>query len=146
MDRRVYILPVVSVLVVFALLMSPDLTGRMVATRGFENQIVATLSISTTESGLIPQDSVVTVYLDNEKSSMPFADFVKKSGKGFIKTEGEIPEIGYEGPGFGGPFTYEVGISEFGIDRTLEPGDYILLMELSYGDYVISQTTQSIEI
>jgi hypothetical protein len=145
MDRRAYILPVISVFLVSILILRPDITGFMVA-GPLETAISANISVSVNEGGFIPEDSIVTVYLDERDSSMGFRDFVDKTGKGFKRTKGEVQEIGYEGYGFGGAYTYVLDIGEFDLDTVLEPGNHTLVVEVIHGNYVISHTSQNIEV
>ncbi|MCK4335522.1 MAG: hypothetical protein KAW40_02235, partial [Candidatus Aenigmarchaeota archaeon] len=77
MDRRVYILPIISVFIVLALVLRPDITGFMAA-EPLENQISA-VSVSINQDGFIPEDSIVTVYLDDRKSEMAFSEFVRRT-------------------------------------------------------------------
>lgn len=145
MDRRVFILPVISVLVVLVLVLNPDITGFMVAEPS-EKQVFADITVSINEDGFIPEDSVITVYLGNRKSSMNFKEFVKKTGKSYNWLKSEIPQMGYEGYGYGGIYTYVLDINEFDIDTILKPGEYELIIEVSRENYVISETSQFIEV
>ncbi len=148
MDRRVYILPIMSVILIVILAMRPDITGFMVARPSgpLENQIFANISMSINEDGFIPEDSLVTVYLDDRSSSMGFKEFIDKTGTGYNRMKGEIPDIDYEGYGFGGTYTYAIDISEFDLNTILEPGEHNLIVEVSYENYVISHTSQTIEV
>lgn len=142
MDRRVYILPIISVFIVLALVLRPDITGFMAA-EPLENQISA-VSVSINEDGFIPEDSLVTVYLDEQNSTMDFKEFVRRTGRGYERIIDEIPKIGYDGYGYAGIYTYVLDISEFDIDTILEPGEHNLTIEVSYGNYVILYTSQKI--
>jgi hypothetical protein len=145
MDRRAYILPVISVFLVLALFTRPDITGFMVA-GPFENRISADISIKINQDGFVPEDSLVTIYLGDRSSPMDFKEFIEKTGKDFERLRGEIPEINYEGYGFGGENAYSLDISEFDLDTTIEPGNYTLIVEVGYENYVISHTSQNIEV
>ncbi|MCK4531726.1 MAG: hypothetical protein KAT94_02565, partial [Candidatus Aenigmarchaeota archaeon] len=141
MDRRVYILPIISVLIVLILILRPDITGFMVAE---PLSVPAGISVSINEDGFIPEDSIVTVYLGSQNSSMDFKEFVRRTGRGYERIRAEIPKIGYDGYGYAGIYTYVLDISEFDIDTILEPGEHNLTVEVSYGNYVISHTSQKI--
>ncbi len=143
MDRRVYILPIMSVLLVFAFAFGPGITGFMVAG---PVELSANISVSISEDGFIPEDSLVTVYLDDRNSSMDFKEFIRRTGQGQSVTRDYIPEIGYEGYGYAGTYTYILDISEFNLDNVVEPGVHNLTVEVSYENYVISHTSQKIEV
>ena len=143
MDRRVYILPIISILAVLILILRPDITGFMVAE---PLSVSADISVSINEDGFIPEDSIVTVYLDDRKSEMAFSEFVMRTGRGHERIIDEIPKIGYDGYGYAGIYTYALDISEFDIDTILEPGEHNLTIEVSYGNYVILYTSQKIEV
>jgi hypothetical protein len=145
MDRRVYILPLISVLLVIVLLLNPDITGFMVAEPS-EKQVFADIVVSISEDGFVPEDSIITVYLGDRESSMGFKEFIEKTGEGFNRIRSGIPQIGYEGYGYEGPYTYSLDINEFGIDTVLAPGEYELVIEVSRENYVISKTSQLIEV
>lgn len=145
MERRAYILPIISVLAVLVLVLNPDITGFMVAEPS-ERQVFADISVSINEDGFIPEDSIITVYLGKRKSSMDFKEFVKKTGKGYNWIKSEIPQMGYEGYGYGGIYTYSIDINEFDIDTILRSGEYELVIEVSRENYVISETSQFIEV
>ena len=145
MDRRVFILPLISILLVLVLLLNPDITGFMVAEPS-ERQVFADISVSINEDGFIPEDSVITVYMGKRESSMDFREFVKRTGKGHNRIKSEIPQMGYEGYGYGGVYTYVLDINEFDIDTVLRPGEYELVIEVSRENYVISETSQFIEV
>lgn len=145
MDRRVYILPVMSILAVLILFLRPDITGFVVAGPS-ENQIFANISVSINEDGFIIEDSLVTVYLDDRKSEMVFSEFVRRTGRSYERIRAEVPEIGYDGYGFGGVYTYVLDISEFDIDTVVDRGAHTLRVKVSYGEHVFSDTTRRIEV
>lgn len=145
MDRRVFILPVISVVLVLGLIFNPEITGLMAAELA-ERQVSANITVGINEDGFVPEDSLVTVYLDGRNASMGFKEFVRRSGQGYERARGEVPEIGYEGYGYAGIYTYAVDISEFDIDTTLEPGEHNLTVEVGYENYVISHTSSIIEV
>jgi hypothetical protein len=147
MDRRVFIFPVVSIFLILALFLNTDMTGMIVG-RGVSSEIKhlsAQVRIAIREN-IIPEDSVVTVSLGNQTSSMPLKEFIEKSGEEYELKEGEIPEIGYEGYGYAGEDPFLLDLSEFGLDLDLEAGEYTLVTEISYGNFVISSTAEEIII
>jgi hypothetical protein len=147
MDRRIYVLPLISIFIVVTVLFNPQITGFMVGKPSeTKNTVSANVSIFIRKGGLIPENSLVTVYLDNRSSSMNFKEFVNKAGGRHDIVYGEISEIGYNGTGYTGPYGYAVDISEFGIGADVAPGTHNLTVEVGYGNYVISSTTQEIEV
>lgn len=143
MDRRVFILPIASVLLVLAVLMRPDFTG-FIAAGTPEDGETPQVSVTISGDGMIPEDSVITVYLDDQEASMGFRDFVEKTGKDFRRIHGEIPEIGYEGYGFGGSNTYSLEISDFGLVLSPGSGEHVLTIEVAYGNFVISRASSPV--
>jgi hypothetical protein len=144
-DPRFYIVPIVSVILIALFLANPGMTGLIVGTGGpaSENsQLSGKIRITVLEN-IIPEDSVVTVYIGNQNSSMPVKEFMEKSGEAHELAYGRIPEIGYEGRGYAGR-SYTLDLSEFGLDLYLAPGEYTLITEVSYGNFVISNTSEDI--
>jgi len=147
MDRRVFIFPIVSIFLILALFLNPGMTGMIVGT-GVPSEIKhlsAQVKITIREN-IIPEDSVVTVSLDDQTSSMSIKEFIEKSGEEYELKEGEIPEIGYEGYGYAGEDPFLLDLSKFGLDLDLEPGEYTLLTEISYENFVISSISEEIVI
>jgi len=143
MDRRAYILPVLTLVFLTAVLLRPDITGFMVAQP--EERASVNITVTVTTDGFIPEHSVVSVSLDGRNTSMDFGEFVKRTKMGYNRTMGSLPEADYEGYGFSGTYEYTLDISEFGYEA-LPPGTHELVLELSYGDYVILRRSQTIEI
>jgi hypothetical protein len=147
-DPRFYILPIVSVILIALFLANPDITGLIVGTGGPADDIkeLSGKVRITVRENIIPEDSVVTVYIDNQNSSMPVREFIERSGEAYELAYGQIPEIGYEGRGYAGGHSYTLGLSEFGLDLYLAPGEYTLITEVSYGNFVISSISEDILI
>lgn len=148
MDRRVLILPVASIIIVLVLLTRPDITGFITARpAGPESsKNSANISIRINEDGFIPEDSVVTVYLDDRSSGMDFKEFVKRTGIGYNRVYKENPKIGYVGYGYAGERIYSLDLSEFGFDTSAGPGTHKLVIEITYKNYVLSNTSKTIEL
>jgi hypothetical protein len=146
MDRRVYILPVASVLLLAILLIRPDITGLMTAKPSAgAREVSAKISVAIAKEGFIPEDSSVAVYLDGRNASMKFGDFVALTGAGYSRVRERIPQINYEGYGYGGEYAYVLDISEFGLDTSVEPGNHELNIQVIYNGSVKSNTSQNIE-
>lgn len=147
-DPRFYILPIVSVILIALFLANPDITGLIVGTGGPDNdikQLSGKVRITVREN-IIPEDSVVTVYLNGQNSGMPVKEFIEKSGEAYELAYGQITEIGYEGRGYAGEHSYTLDLSEFDLDLYLEPGEYTLITEVSYENFVISSISEDILI
>lgn len=143
MDPRAYVLPVLSLVIVLLLASNPEITGFMVA-EPEESRISANITVSINQDGFVTEESVVTVYLDDQKAEMPFREFVKKTGQDYNRVKSEVPSIGYDGYGYTGVYTYSLGISEFGIDTVVGPGKHRIRTQVSHGEHVFSDTTQEI--
>jgi len=148
MDRRFFILPVISVALVMVLLSRTGITGFMTAgpSAPSGSQIAANISVTIAGDGFIPEDAIVTVYLDERSASMGFGEFVARTGAGYSRVREEVPKINYDGYGYGGPYRYALDISAFGIDASVAKGSHKLVVEVSYGSYVISRSVQDIEV
>jgi len=147
MDRRVFILPVISVALVMVLLSRPGITGFMTAASApSTSQIAANISVTIADDGFIPEDATVTVYLDERSASMGFGEFVARTGAGYSRVREEVPKINYDGYGYGGPYRYALDIAAFGIDASVARGSHKLVVEVSYGSYVISRSVQDIDV
>ncbi len=77
---------------------------------------------------------------------MAFKEFVRRTGKGYERVRAEVPEIGYDGYGYGGIYTYSLGMSEFDLDTVVEQGEHTLRIKVSYGEHIFSDTSQKIEV
>jgi len=146
-DPRFYILPIISIILIAVVLFRPDITGLITGTGEPTNEIkhlTGKVRISVFE--IIPEDSIVTVFLNDQGSGMPIKEFIEKSGGEYELKYGEVPEIGYEGYGYGGEHSYTLELSEFGLDLDLKPGEYTLITEVSYENFVISSTAEDILI
>jgi len=142
MDSRIFVLPLISIAIVLFLLMRPDITGFIVAVGPpQESEISAKVAVTISEDGFIPENALVTVYLDDRKASMAFSDFVTRTGSASNRLKEQVTKINYEG--YGGPYTYSLDISEFDVDTTVGPGEHELVIEVSYGDFV-SRSSQKI--
>ncbi|MCK5022640.1 MAG: hypothetical protein KAS04_00560 [Candidatus Aenigmarchaeota archaeon] len=145
MDRRVYILPIVSVLFVIFSFTNPDLSGYIVADSG-TSELSADISVSISTDGFIPVDSIVTVYLDDVSSSMKFTDFIEKSDNEKNIVNCKIEQMSYSGKCYTGPYTYILDISEFDIDTITETGNHMIVIEVSYGNFVISRDEHVVDV
>lgn len=147
-DPRVYTLPIISIILIAVFLINPDLTGLVVGGGETPDETLKHLTgkVRITVFEIIPRDSIVTVFLGDQSSDMPLREFIAKSGERYIIEYGQIPEIGYEGEGYAGGYSYTLELSEFDLDLNLEPGSYTLITEVSYGDFVLSSTAEDIII
>lgn len=145
-DTRFYIVPVISLILAAVVLIRPDVTGLLVGVgdSGFKH-LTGKVRITIYDT-IIPEDSVVTVFLGEQSSSMPIKEFIDKAGGAYEIKYGSIPEIGYEGYGYAGEHLYELGLSEFDLNLDLEPGKYTLTTEVSYENFVLSSTSEDIII
>lgn len=146
MDRRLYILPVASIVLVLILIARPDITGFATATRPGESELSANISVSIGKDGFIPEDAIVTVYLDERQASMALKAFIEKTGSAYERVEGSSPAISYEGYGYGGVYAYSLPIAEFGLDTAVESGEHSLIIEVSYGEAVLSTSSEKITV
>jgi len=147
MDGRILVLPMLSVVLVLILLTRPDITGLMAAKPSDEPGMInisANVSITIKDGGFIPEGSIVTVYLDDRSSSMGFGEFVKMTGAAYSRTSQQA--TGYEGYGYGGPYTYSLDVSEFGIDTAVAKGRHTLMFKVGLDDRVFSSNSQNIDV
>lgn len=146
MNRRILILPAASIVLVFVLVMRPDITGFM-ATKPLSDSggISANVSVTIGKDGFIPENSTVTVYLDERSASMKFGDFVARTGAAYDRIRGQVAAINYEGYGYGGEYTYALSVSQFGIDTLVGSGNHTVTIEVRYEGVVLSSSSQAIE-
>jgi hypothetical protein len=130
-----------------------DLTGMVVAA-GNGGELTARIRISATTDHAIPEGSsiIVTIYgFSSEnanikrQSSMPIEEFIMASGHEPSLSEGELPSIGYIGPGYTGS-NYTVDLSLFDIDRRLPIGKYVLKSEVLYKDQTVTKMERVVEV
>ena len=145
MDRRLYFLPVASIVLVLILIARPDITGFATARPG-ESELLADISVSIGKDGFIPEDSVVTVRLDGRSSAMALKAFIERTGSAYERIQGANPKIGYEGYGYGGVYAYSLPIAEFNLDTAVESGEHSLTVEVSYGEAVLSTSSEKITV
>jgi hypothetical protein len=147
-ELRPFLLPMVTFIVIaFVFFVRPEITGFIVSSPGRTEKILgAKIRVSIAKGGLIPEGSVITIYLNGQNSSLPIRDFMLKSGRIYNYTYGTLPQINYRGYGYSGEHTYSLDISEFGLNTNLKPGNYTLMTEISYENFVISHTMQNIII
>ena len=145
MDNRFYILPVLSILAIIVFLLRPELTGFVTAVAPV-SELAANIIIMINQDGFVPENAVISVYLDDRSAGMRFSEFVKKSGMGHNMIYGSVPAIGYEGNGYGGVYNYVVSISEFSLDTAVSPGEHELRIEVTYDGRIISQNNQTVTI
>jgi hypothetical protein len=147
MNGRILIMPVLSVVMVAVLLSRPDITGLAVAkpSGAGASEISANITVIIPEDGFVPEGSEVLIYLDDREASMGIADFINKSGASYDRGLGKIQSIGYEGYGFTGAHSYVLGISDFGIGASVEPGSHSLVVLVLYGKNIISRSSQTID-
>ncbi|NIO20642.1 MAG: hypothetical protein GTN76_07860 [Candidatus Aenigmarchaeota archaeon] len=147
-DPRFYILPIISIILIAVILFRPDITGLVVGAGepadGIKH-LTGKVRITIYDT-IIPEDSVVTIFLGDQSSSMPIKEFIEKSGGIYEVEYGRIPDIGYEGYGYAGEHFYTLDLSEFDLDLDLEPGEYTLITEVSYENFVISSTAEDIVV
>lgn len=128
-----YLLPILSVLVLIVIfLIDPAITGF--ATR--ESILNVDVVLRTEEGEFLPRDAIVLVSLGDEVREIMVEEFINKSGGKF-----ELLDEGYSGD-----YEYKLDISEFGLDNTLERGEYVLKIDVVYGDIVLSSDERTIEV
>ena len=135
------LLPVLTITVLFVLFARPQMTGFLV---GPESVVSADIKITTAGGVILPADSLVTVTLGEEASSMPISLFIQKSGGTFEFVRGSVPELGYEGWGYTGNHTYIVPLSEFNMTRAVGPGEHSIGVKIEYSGHLISSTEEKV--
>jgi hypothetical protein len=75
---------------------------------------------------------------------MPISLFIEKSGGPYDLVEGDVPEIGYSGPGYAGVYTYEVPISQFNLSREIRSGAHRIIVKIIYNGTVISEDEEEV--
>ena len=146
MDNRIYILPIVSIIIIsMAFLYDPSFTGQVIGDSEVESLIDAKIRVSVND-GIIPEDAVIIVTLANETSEMGIGEFIRKTGKSFQYSYGSIPEIYYEGYGYEGPAEYTLDLREFDLEMTLSSGEYVLTNSVYYKDTLLSYSEEVVRV
>jgi hypothetical protein len=145
MNSRILILPVASIVLLLIIISRPDITGFMTARYPALSTISAKASVTIASDGFIPEDALVTVYLDDRSASMKFSDFVTRTGADYNRIKEQIPSIAYDGYGYGGEHTYALDISEFGMGTNVISGNHTVIIEVKYKDMVLSTSSQTVE-
>jgi hypothetical protein len=147
MNGRIFILPVLSVVLVAVLLTRPDITGLAVAkpSGADASEISANITVIIPGDGFVPEGSEVLIYLDDREAKMGIAEFINRTGAAYDRGMGKVQNIGYEGYGFEGAHTYQLGLTYFGVDTSVEPGNHTLVVLVLYGKNIISRSSQIIE-
>ena len=142
-DNVSVVIPVISAAMLLLVLIRPEITGLAVAPG---DVLQAGIQVTTAEGVILPSTSLVEVNVGGEVSSMPIGAFISKSGEPYEIADGEVPEIGYIGPGYTGNYTYTVPISEFGLGRKVQPGRHVLGVKIIYDGVVISRSEREIVV
>ena len=137
------VIPVISAALLLMFLIRPEITGLAVVPGGV---LQADIEVTTAEGVILPSPSLVEVNVGVEVSSMQIEAFISKSGQPYEIVDGEVPEIGYTGPGYTGNHTYSVPISEFGLGRKVRPGRHALGVKIIYDGVVISRSEREIVV
>ena len=159
-----YILPAVTIVALALVFTNPGITG-FVATPAGGGELSAWIMVVTSPDQVMPIGSIVSIHIFGTPSSaggpltgqaaaaslerdasMAIEDFIQLSGEQFETTDGQLPAIEYSGPGYTGSYNYTIGLSEFGIDRALPPGNYTLRTEVSYNGNAITSVERSVAV
>ena len=86
----------------------------------------------------------VSAFSGGEASSMPISLFIERSGGPYELVEGEVPEIGYLGPGYTGNHTYMVPIAHFNLSREIGSGTHRIMVKIIHNCTVISEDEENV--
>jgi hypothetical protein len=134
-------LPVLSVAILFLVFIRPEITGFVVAP---DNVLRADIKVTTADGVILPADSEIEVSIGDLASSMPVSLFIQKSGGHYELVEGEVPELGYRGPGYAGNHTYILPISDFNLSGRVGQGMHIIRVEITYKGTIISENEREV--
>jgi hypothetical protein len=142
MSRNIsLVLPVLSLAIISLVFLRPGITGYVVVPGGMVN---ADVEVSTADGIVIPLDSTIQVSLGERCSSMPISSFIERSGEPFEISRGEVPVIGYIGPGYTGNYTYRMPISHFNLSLEIGPGIHRIWVRIIYNGTVISEDEEEV--
>ncbi|MBN2330687.1 MAG: hypothetical protein JXC85_02630 [Candidatus Aenigmarchaeota archaeon] len=142
MTRNVsVVLPVISLAILSLFWLRPGITGFAV---GAGSVIDADVKVTIGEGVIIPVNSTVEVVLGGGSSTMPFSRFVESSGAPFEIVSGEVPEIGYRGPGYAGNHMYMIPVSHFNLSREVGAGTHLIKVRLLFDDALLSEGEEEV--
>lgn len=150
-----YLIAIIAVLIVLKVIITvPDPTGKVI---GPGKIITASVLVKTSDQDILPKGSIVLVSIrpnetnpissiEERKAILGIEEFLRLSGKPFTLEEGENKKIDYNGPGYLGDQTYEVGLEEFNINRILVSGVYVMETRILYGSKLVSSGIKVITV
>lgn len=143
------LVPSISILLFISafFFIEPATTGLVVYEPNQTNKLVnADVFLRTKSTEVIPPNALVQVEINNRKTHMSIADFIKKTGKDYRIENGEITEFGFNGPGFTGDFTYNLTLADFNINREIGIGEHVFITRILYNRQVLYEKENRIMI
>jgi hypothetical protein len=140
--------PTVSVILILLafLFIKPSTTGLVIYGPNETAKVNADVTLKTTVSEIIPPDAIITVKVDDKKSQMSIAEFIKKTRQQYNITYGELPEFSFYGKGFTGDYTYTLTLADFNLDRDIGKGEHVFVTQIKYRDYILYEKENKIMI
>ena len=136
MESRVsLLLPLVSVALLAAFSMGPELTGFAVAGGDGEK---AMISVSTAEGVILPPQTNISVASGGCSGSLKLEEFISMTEEYFEIADGFQEELDYRGPGYTGNHTYKLPITAFFNLPCRKYGE--ISVEVSYNGTLISES------
>ncbi len=135
------VLPAISIAIVSLFFLRPGITGFVI---GPGSMVSADIRVTTAEGVILPKDSIIQVSLGGRYSSMPLSMFIEKSGEPCDLVDGEVPGIGYSGPGYTGNHTYMIPISHFNLSREIGSGTHRIVVKIIHNGTVISEDEEDV--
>ncbi len=137
-----YILPVLTLFafMVYAFI-NPQVTGFATINKV---QVSSDIRLNLDPNVVMPADSLIIVTINDQESNMTLEDFIKKTGREYSYEQGSFPELNYEGMGYTGNYTYTLTLQDFNLGLLEQSDQYLLEIDIVYGDYLISHSEQII--
>ncbi len=134
-EKISFVLPVLSIAILSLFFLRPGITGFVIAPARVLN---ADIEVTTAEGVILPADSVIEVSVAGKNSSMPISVFIERSGGPYELVRGEVPEIGYSGPGYTGNHTYTVPVADFNLSMEMGRGMHVISVSITRNGTAIS--------
>ena len=129
-----YLLPVVTLIIIGIISFSGEgFTGLVV----FQEE--PEIKISLHSSLVVPEDTLIEVYLDDQKAELTLKEFIEMTGRDYRYVYGRYDTLGFEGFGYTGPFDYSLRLSDLGLK-----GEGLMRIIISHKDEIIWQEEKNV--
>lgn len=140
--------PTISVILIFLafVFIKPTTTGLVVYAPNQSPLVNADVTLTTKSTEIIPPSAIIQVKIDDKKSQMTVAQFIKKTNQSFNLMKGNLSQFGYMGPGFTGDHTYKLTLEDFNINRNIGIGEHVFTTQIIFQGTILYEKENKIMI